>query len=657
MARRAKKEGLKVLVDLHYSDFWADPGKQWTPAAWEGQSFDQLTADVHRLHPRHRREPRRAGNAARDDPARATRSTPGLLWDYSATWTGCSSADDGAGGTRTVCHTENWDHVAQLLTAGYGAVKSASPSTKVMLHLAEGGDNGTFRWWFDNVTTRNVPFDVIGASFYGYWHGTLAQLQFNLNDVATHYGKDVVVAETAYPFTLGDKDNWENIINLESELIPGYPATPGGPEGVGPRPDVDRARRPRRSRARHLLLGRDLDRRGRQRLEPARPGLGQRVGEPGALRLQRPVAAGDERVPAVVASLSFEDVGKTYPDGTRAVIDLTLAIEDGEFIVLVGPSGCGKTTALRMVAGLEEITEGVVLINDTVVNYLPARDRDVAMVFQNYALYPQMSVFDNIGFGLKMRKMPKPQLRERVLEIGRMLGLEDLLDRKPANLSGGQRQRVAMGRAIARQPQLFLMDEPLSNLDAKLRVHMRAEIARLQRELGVTTLYVTHDQVEAMTMGGRIAVMRRGELQQFGSPQELYDHPVNLFVASFLGSPVDEPAQGPDRRRQRPARGPDRRPRVRPARVVRARRSRPARVRGAGGRTRLPARAHPPGERRGGGPAAGIRAGRRVARLGAAGAHRGPGRAGAERSRPRREHRSRTSTRRCSRWRRSTRRR
>jgi multiple sugar transport system ATP-binding protein len=238
-----------------------------------------------------------------------------------------------------------------------------------------------------------------------------------------------------------------------------------------------------------------------------------------------------------MASLSFEDVGKTYPDGTQAVMDLTLAIEDGEFVVLVGPSGCGKTTALRMVAGLEEISEGVISIDDTVVNYLPARERDVAMVFQNYALYPQMSVFDNVGFGLKMHKMPKPELRERVLEIARMLGIEELLDRKPANLSGGQRQRVAMGRAIARQPQLFLMDEPLSNLDAKLRVHMRAEIARLQRELGVTTLYVTHDQVEAMTMGGRIAVMRRGELQQFGSPQELYDHPANLFVASFLGSP------------------------------------------------------------------------------------------------------------------------
>jgi multiple sugar transport system ATP-binding protein len=238
-----------------------------------------------------------------------------------------------------------------------------------------------------------------------------------------------------------------------------------------------------------------------------------------------------------MARLSFDGVGKTYPDGTRAVIDLTLAFEDGEFIVLVGPSGCGKTTALRMVAGLEEITDGVISIDDTVVNYVPARDRDVAMVFQNYALYPQMSVFDNVGFGLKMRKMPKPELRERVLEIARMLGIEELLDRKPANLSGGQRQRVAMGRAIARQPQLFLMDEPLSNLDAKLRVHMRAEIARLQRELGVTTLYVTHDQVEAMTMGGRIAVMRRGELQQFGSPQVLYDHPDNLFVASFLGSP------------------------------------------------------------------------------------------------------------------------
>jgi arabinogalactan endo-1,4-beta-galactosidase len=227
MARRAKHQGLKVLVDLHYSDFWADPGKQWTPAAWEGQSFDQLlqtftayTRDIVRSLVRQGTPPAmiQLGNEI----------NPGLLWDYSATWTGCSTADDGAGGQRTVCHTENWDHVARLLTAGYGAVKSASPSTKVMLHLAEGGSNGTFRWWFDNVTTRNVPFDVIGASFYGYWHGSLAQLQFNLNDVATHYGKDVVVAETAYPFTLTDKDGWENVINLDSELVGGYSASPEG---------------------------------------------------------------------------------------------------------------------------------------------------------------------------------------------------------------------------------------------------------------------------------------------------------------------------------------------------------------------------------------------------------------------------------------------
>jgi multiple sugar transport system ATP-binding protein len=238
-----------------------------------------------------------------------------------------------------------------------------------------------------------------------------------------------------------------------------------------------------------------------------------------------------------MAALSFEGVGKTFPDGTRAVHDLTLDVADGEFAVLVGPSGCGKTTALRMVAGLEEVTDGAISIGGHVVNYLPPRERDVAMVFQNYALYPQMTVFDNVGFGLRMRKVPKSRRRDRVLQIARMLGLGDLLDRKPARLSGGQRQRVAMGRAIAREPQIFLMDEPLSNLDAKLRVHMRAEIAQLQREVGVTTLYVTHDQVEAMTMGERIAVLRRGQLQQFGSPQELYDHPSNLFVASFLGSP------------------------------------------------------------------------------------------------------------------------
>jgi multiple sugar transport system ATP-binding protein len=239
-----------------------------------------------------------------------------------------------------------------------------------------------------------------------------------------------------------------------------------------------------------------------------------------------------------MSGLTFEGVGKTFPDGTRAVNELDLHIPNGKFAVLVGPSGCGKTTALRMVAGLEEVTDGVIKIGDRIVNYLPPRERDVAMVFQNYALYPQMNVFDNIGFGLKMRKVPKHELRERVVQIARMLDLEELLDRKPGNLSGGQRQRVAMGRAIAREPQLFLMDEPLSNLDAKLRVHMRAEIARLQREVGVTTLYVTHDQVEAMTMGAMIAVMRRGELQQYGPPQELYAEPVNLFVATFLGSPA-----------------------------------------------------------------------------------------------------------------------
>jgi multiple sugar transport system ATP-binding protein len=239
-----------------------------------------------------------------------------------------------------------------------------------------------------------------------------------------------------------------------------------------------------------------------------------------------------------MAAVTFEGVGKTYPDGTRAVEGLDLEIPDGQFVVLVGPSGCGKTTALRMVAGLEDVTDGVISIGDRVVNYLAPRERDVAMVFQNYALYPQMNVFDNIGFGLKMRKFPKAEIRERVTRIAQMLDLEDMLERRPANLSGGQRQRVAMGRAIAREPTLFLMDEPLSNLDAKLRVHMRAQIAQLQREVGVTTLYVTHDQVEAMTMGSRIAVMRRGALQQYGPPQELYAEPVNLFVATFLGSPA-----------------------------------------------------------------------------------------------------------------------
>jgi multiple sugar transport system ATP-binding protein len=239
-----------------------------------------------------------------------------------------------------------------------------------------------------------------------------------------------------------------------------------------------------------------------------------------------------------VAGVTFDEVGKIYPDGTRAVTGLDLDIPDGEFVVLVGPSGCGKTTALRMVAGLEDISEGVVRIGERVVNHVPSRDRDIAMVFQSYALYPHLSVYDNIAFGLRLAKMKKDEIERRVQDAAKVLGLEAFLKRKPRALSGGQRQRVAMGRAIVRQPQAFLMDEPLSNLDAKLRVQMRAEIARLQNDLGVTTIYVTHDQVEAMTMGDRVAVMRKGELQQVETPQELYDRPVNLFVGGFIGSPA-----------------------------------------------------------------------------------------------------------------------
>jgi multiple sugar transport system ATP-binding protein len=238
-----------------------------------------------------------------------------------------------------------------------------------------------------------------------------------------------------------------------------------------------------------------------------------------------------------MAAVSFDGVTKTYPDGTTAVNGLDLEITDSEFMVLVGPSGCGKTTALRMVAGLEDISRGVLKIGERVVNHVPSRDRDIAMVFQSYALYPHLSVYDNIAFGLRIKKLPKEEIDKRVQNAAKILGLEQFLDRKPRALSGGQRQRVAMGRAIVREPAVFLMDEPLSNLDAKLRVQMRAEIAGLQRDLGVTTVYVTHDQVEAMTMGDKVAVMRKGELQQVADPQTLYDQPVNLFVAGFIGSP------------------------------------------------------------------------------------------------------------------------
>jgi multiple sugar transport system ATP-binding protein len=239
-----------------------------------------------------------------------------------------------------------------------------------------------------------------------------------------------------------------------------------------------------------------------------------------------------------MSQVRFEGVSKVYDDGTRAVNDMHLEIDDSEFMVLVGPSGCGKTTALRMVAGLEDISEGVLKIGDRVVNHVPPKDRDIAMVFQSYALYPHLTVYENIAFGLRLRRLPKAEVDKRVKEAAEVLGLEAFLSRKPRALSGGQRQRVAMGRAIVRQPEAFLMDEPLSNLDAKLRVQMRAEIARLQNDLGTTTIYVTHDQVEAMTMGDRVAVMRKGELQQVDAPQELYDRPVNLFVGGFIGSPA-----------------------------------------------------------------------------------------------------------------------
>ena len=238
-----------------------------------------------------------------------------------------------------------------------------------------------------------------------------------------------------------------------------------------------------------------------------------------------------------MATLSLDGVGKVYGDGTRALRSFSLEVMDGEFVVLVGPSGCGKSTLLRMIAGLEDVTEGEIRINETVVNGLEPRSRDIAMVFQNYALYPHMTVFQNLAFGLKMHRVPRPEVDERVRAISRVLELDDLLFKKPGQLSGGQRQRVAMGRAIVRDPAVFLMDEPLSNLDASLRTQMRAEVARIQHELDATTVYVTHDQIEAMTMGDRVAVLDKGLLQQIDLPQGLYDRPANMFVAGFIGSP------------------------------------------------------------------------------------------------------------------------
>ncbi|MBY5556375.1 sn-glycerol-3-phosphate ABC transporter ATP-binding protein UgpC [Rhizobium leguminosarum] len=239
-----------------------------------------------------------------------------------------------------------------------------------------------------------------------------------------------------------------------------------------------------------------------------------------------------------MAEIVFDQISKSYGDGYAAIRNLDMTIRDGEFLVLVGPSGCGKSTALRMIAGLEEITNGRLTINGAIVNDLAPRDRDIAMVFQSYALYPHLTVAENIGFGLRVRGLDKADIARKVQETAKLLELEDYLARKPAQLSGGQRQRVAMGRALARSPQAFLMDEPLSNLDARLRGQMRAEIARMQKMSGVTTVYVTHDQVEAMTMGDRVAVMKSGVLQQLGTPRSLYDQPANLFVASFMGSPA-----------------------------------------------------------------------------------------------------------------------
>ena len=238
-----------------------------------------------------------------------------------------------------------------------------------------------------------------------------------------------------------------------------------------------------------------------------------------------------------MANLNFKSIGKVYAGGIRSVSNFNLSIENEEFIIIVGPSGCGKSTVLRMIAGLEEISEGELYIDDILVNDVEPKDRDIAMVFQNYALYPHMSIYDNMAFGLKIRKTPKKEIDARVKKAAAILGIEDLLQRKPKALSGGQRQRVALGRAIVRNPKVFLMDEPLSNLDAKLRVQTRSEIVKLHKRLKTTFIYVTHDQTEAMTMGDKIVVMKEGVIQQFASPQEIYDFPINMFVAGFIGSP------------------------------------------------------------------------------------------------------------------------
>src|SRR5207253_1856563 len=283
---------------------------------------------------------------------------------------------------------------------------------------------------------------------------------------------------------------------------------------------------------RHLLLG-AADGRRAARLDPGGPRLFVLC----RVLCHRPDRLGERLKETSMAQVMMKDLNKKY-DEVHAVKDVNLHIRDKEFVVLVGPSGCGKSTTLRMVAGLEEITAGEITIGDRVVNDLPPKDRDIAMVFQNYALYPHMSVYDNMAFGLKMRKFPKPEIAKRVQEAAEILGIQELLKRKPRQLSGGQRQRVALGRAIVRHPQVFLFDEPLPHLDAKLRVQMRVEIKKLHNRLGTTAIYVTHDQVEAMTLGDRVVVMKDGFVQQVGEPLELYNTPANKFVAGFIGSPA-----------------------------------------------------------------------------------------------------------------------